>query len=70
MGCYSLYQTCAKSSATNEPCKSPLIYFRLCLVMIFSYLDFYEKYQRKSKLKLIKNLCILKLFNIYINELK
>ena len=32
---------------------------------------FYEKYQRKSnKLKLIRNLYILKLFNFYIDELK
>ena len=28
----------------------------------------YKRYQRK--LKLVKNLCILKLLNLYINELK
>ena len=31
----------------------------------------YEKYQRKSNIiKKIKNLCIFKLFNLYIDELK
>ena len=35
------------------------------------WLSSYEKYQRKSNIiKTIKNLCIFKLFNLYIDELK
>ena len=39
--------------------------------IIFSYLVVYEKYQRKSNIiKLVRNLCTFKLFNLSIDELK